>query len=111
MNMSQTQFHRRASIESDFEHIGDACGSAPMARFTRRASSGYDLHTSLGLCIVIENCVSLDRSRAKCEKHENAPLGNIPDCHTWTEEHITVQKRPFGTIRSTGAFLTLACVW
>ena len=68
LNRSETQFDRRASSESDFEHIGDARGAAPMARFARHASSERDLRTSQESRFVVENCVSLDRSRAKREK-------------------------------------------
>ena len=50
------------------------------------------------------NCVSLDGGRAKCENTETAPFGNIPDCHTWTEGSIIVQKRPFGTFAFGSAF-------
>ena len=78
--------------------------SAPMVSFARHASSENDLRTSRGSRFVIENCVSLDGGRAKCENTETAPFGNIPDCHKWTEESIIVQKRPFGTFALASAF-------
>ena len=86
------------------DHIRDAGVSAPMARVARHASSESDLRTSRGSRFVIENCVSLDGGRAKCENTETAPFGNIPDCHKWTEESIIVQKRPFGTFALASAF-------
>ena len=78
--------------------------SAPMVSFARHASSENDLRTSRGSRFVIENCVSLDGARAKCENTETAPFGNIPDCHKWTEGSIIVQKRPFGTFAFGSAF-------
>ena len=75
-----------------------------MVSFARHASSENDLRTSRGSRLVIENCVSLDGGRAKCENTETAPFGNIPDCHKWTEGSIIVQKRPFGTFALTIAF-------
>ena len=67
INISEAQFDRRASSENDFEHIGDACGSAPMARFTRYTSNENEICTSRESGLIIENSVSLDKSRAKRE--------------------------------------------
>ena len=90
--------------ESDLDHIRDAGVSAPMASFARHESSESDLRTSRGSRFVIENCVSLDGGRAKCENTETAPFGNILDCHKWIEEHTTVQKHLFGTFPFASAF-------
>ena len=86
------------------DHIRDACVSAPMASFARHASSESDLRTSRGARFVIENCVSLRGGRAHCDYTETAPFGNIPDCDTWTEGSIIVQKRRFGTFVFGSAF-------
>ena len=104
LNISETQFDRWAPSESDLDHIRGAGVSAPMVSFARHASSENDLRTSRGSRFVIENCVSLDGGRAKCENTETAPFGNIPDCHKWTEGSIIVQKRPFGTFTLASVF-------
>ena len=86
------------------DHIRDAGVSAPMASFARHASSENDLRTSRGSRFVIENCVSLDGGRAKCEKYRKGTIWNIPDCHKWIQGSIIVQKRPFGTFALASAF-------
>ena len=42
------------------------------------------------------------------KQHRKEIHGNIRDYHKWTEEHTTIQTRPFGTFALVSHFLTLA---
>ena len=75
-----------------------------MVRIARHASSENDLRTTADQTLSMKNVFRSTRAKRNVKHSENAPLGNIPNVHKWIEEHITVQKRPFGTFSLAGAF-------
>ena len=81
----------------NYENKTVACRALPVANVCGFLLSG-NLHSALQEAI-------------NKQHYRNIIHGNVPNCHKWTEEHITVQKLPFGTFTSASHFLTLVLVW
>ena len=83
-----------------------------MARFTRRASSGYDLHTSLGLCLVIEKLRFARREPSEmCKMLKTHHLATFRNVTNGLKGANCVNNYRLEHLHSQVHFLTLALVW